>query len=581
MRSRQVYAIGGLIVLTVFAVAGLWEFLLEDRVLARLNPGYVAETADEHWRYVAVAVGASVVSLIAPLWLFNHLGARQARAEEALAESRERLKAFAENPDWVWEIDETGVYTYASSRVHDFLGYTPEEVIGKAPFDLMPPDEAARMAKEFAAITSERRSFSLLENVTLHRDGHRVFMETSGVPIFDKRGAFRGYRGIDRDITARKQAEAAVRESEARFAKAFQASPAAMAISEIDDGRLLDANAMWLSLWGFTRGEAIGKTAVELHNWADLEQRAIFVERLKRDGSIRDFEAIFLTKGGQERTVLLAGETIEIGGEPRLLLVFHDITERQSMERRLRHVQKMEVVGQLAGGTAHDFNNLLQIIQSSIDLAQSQLDKDDRIHIYLENAMEAARRGGRLTHQLLSFSRKETLNPEIVRPAALIEGLLDLIRRSLGETIEVETRLERDLPTVRIDPHGLENALVNIAFNAKAAMPDGGRLTIAAGRRHVEQEIAGAGGADSPPAGDYVEINLTDTGCGMTPDVLEHAFEPFFTTREVGEGSGLGLSMVYGFARQSGGIVTLESEPGRGTRVCLMLPTAAKEPSDA
>jgi len=237
----------------------------------------------------------------------------------------------------------------------------------------------------------------------------------------------------------------------------------------------------------------------------------------------------------------------------------------------------MEVVGQLAGGTAHDFNNLLQIIQSSIDLAQSQLDKNDRIQIFLENALEAARRGGRLTHQLLSFSRKETLNPEIVRPAALIEGLLDLIRRSLGETIEVETRLEEGLPAVKVDPHGLENALLNIAFNAKAAMPGGGKLTIAASRRRVERDIVGIGGAESLAAADYLEISLTDTGCGMTPDVLEHAFEPFFTTREVGEGSGLGLSMVYGFARQSGGAVTLESEPGRGTRVCLMLPTAAKE----
>jgi len=579
MQSRQVFTLGGLVVLTVFAVASLWEFLLEDRVLARLDPGYVAETAGVHWRYVAVAVGASVVSLIAPLWLFTRFGTRRARAEEALAESRERLKAFAENPDWVWEIDEAGVYTYASPRVRDFLGYAPEEVIGKTPFDLMAPDEAIRVAGEFAALMAERRPFSLIENVTLHKDGHRVFMETSGVPIFDPRGAFRGYRGIDRDITARKRAEAAVRESEERFSKAFQASPAAMAISEIDGGRLLDANAMWLSLWGYTRDEAVGKTAIELHNWADMEHRAKLIERLKREGSIRDFEATFLTKTGEQRTVILAGEMIEIGGEQRLLLVFHDITERQSMERRLRHVQKMEVVGQLAGGTAHDFNNLLQIIQSSIDLAQSQLDKDDRIHIFLENAKEAARRGGRLTHQLLSFSRKETLNPEIVRPAALIEGVLDLIRHSLGETIEVETRLDGDLPTVKVDPHGLENALLNIAFNAKAAMPGGGRLTIAAGRRRVEQEAKEAEGADNLPAADYVEISLTDTGCGMTPDILEHAFEPFFTTREVGEGSGLGLSMVYGFARQSGGTVTLESEPGRGTRACLMLPTVAKEPN--
>jgi len=572
MQPRQIYAMGGLVVLSVFVVAALWEFLLEPR----LAPGDPPETAADNWRYIGVAVGASMVSLILPIWLSLRQNTRQDQTERALAESRERLKAFAENPDWVWETDAAGLYTYASPRVRDFLGYAPEEVIGKTPFDLMPPDEVARVAGEFDAIAAERRPFSLLENIALHKDGRRVFMETSGVPIFDEAGVFRGYRGIDRDITDRKRAEAAVRESEERFSKAFQASPAAMAISQIDDGRLLDANAMWLALWGHTREEAIGKTAVELRNWADMEQRAIFVDRLKREGSIRDFEATFLTRAGRERTVVLAGEVIEIGGQPRLLLVFHDITERQAMERRLRHVQKMEVVGQLAGGTAHDFNNLLQIIQSSIDLAQSQLDKGDRIHIFLENALEAARRGGRLTHQLLSFSRRETLNPEIVRPAALIEGLLDLIRRSLGETIEVETRLEEGLPVITVDPHGLENALLNIAFNARAAMPDGGRLTIAAGRRRLEREMPVGSGGDSLPAADYLEIVLTDTGCGMARDVLEHAFEPFFTTRGVGEGSGLGLSMVYGVARQTGGNVTLESEPGRGTRVCLMFPTAGE-----
>lgn len=573
MRPRQILGLGGLVVLTVFAVAVLWEFLLEDRVWRFLAAARAAETTEGSWPDIGLAVGAAVVSLIVPVWLALRHAARQGRLERDLAESRERLKTFAETSDWVWEIDEAGVYTYASPRVRDFLGYAPEEVIGKTPFDLMPPDEAARIATQFAAIASARRPFSLIENIALHKDGRRVFMETSGVPIFDERGAFRGYRGIDRDITDRKRAEEALRESEERFSKAFRASPAAMAISQLDDGRLLDANARWLSLWGHTRDEAIGKTAVELRNWADMDERARFVERLRRDRSIRDFEATFLTRNGEERTVILAGEIIEIGGEPRLLLVFHDITERQSMERRLRHVQKMEVVGQLAGGTAHDFNNLLQIIQSSVDLAKTQIDKDDRVQIFLENALEAARRGGRLTHQLLSFSRKETLNPVIVQPAALIEGLLDLIRHSLGETIEVEARLEAGLPAVIVDPHGLENALLNVAFNARAAMPGGGRLTIAAGRRRLEREMVV--GADSLPPGDYVEISLTDTGCGMTPDVLEHAFEPFFTTREVGEGSGLGLSMVYGFARQSGGTVTLESEPGRGTRACLMLPATA------
>jgi len=310
-----------------------------------------------------------------------------------------------------------------------------------------------------------------------------------------------------------------------------------------------------------------------------MNQRAVFIDQLKRDGANRDFEARFRTKTGEERTVLLGGETIEINGQTCLLLAFHDITERLFLERQLRHVQKMEIVGQLAGGTAHDFNNLLQVIQANLDLIGRGQNEGEEIPRMIESAKNAVRRGARLSQQLLAFSRRQTLRPETVNPNELIEGTVGLLKHTLGEDIEIATSLAADCGSITIDSHGLENALLNLALNARAAMPKGGRLTVRSANRHLDDEIVTE--EATLPVGDYVEIAVIDTGCGMPPEILARAFEPFFTTKEVGQGSGLGLSMVYGFALQSDGHVTLESEVGKGTTVRMIFPTVAAMGEDA
>jgi signal transduction histidine kinase len=317
---------------------------------------------------------------------------------------------------------------------------------------------------------------------------------------------------------------------------------------------------------GFSRDEVIGKTSLELGCWGGA-QRAAFIDRLREEGSFRGFEATVVTKGGRERRVVLAGETIDDG---RMLLVFHDITERLQMESRLAHAQKMEAVGQLTGGIAHDFNNLLQIIHARLEIVGSALRADHPVQGHVENALAAAQRGGKLTQQLLAFSRRQILRPQAVDPNGLIEGMLKMLGRTLGEDIEIETRLAAEVPSITIDPHGLESAVLNLALNARAAMPKGGRLTVQTAPKSLERNLVVDD--ETLPAGPYVEVSVADTGCGMTAEVLEHAFEPFYTTKGVGEGSGLGLSMVYGFTRQSGGYVTLESEVGRGTTVRIMLP---------
>jgi len=249
-----------------------------------------------------------------------------------------------------------------------------------------------------------------------------------------------------------------------------------------------------------------------------------------------------------------------------------EAAEREAAEAQLRQVQKMEAVGQLTGGIAHDFNNMLAVVVGGIDLALRRLNGPRReVMMHLNNAMEGATRAAALTRRLLSFARSEPLLPERVDSTDLIGGMSDLLDRTLGERIRIEVDLGRDAWPIYVDPHQLENAIVNLAVNARDAMEGEGLMRIATENVRLSANQVG----DIRP-GEYVKISVTDTGCGMTPDVLDRAFEPFFTTKPVGKGTGLGLSQIFGFAHQSGGEVGIESQVGRGTTVAIYLPRTEK-----
>jgi signal transduction histidine kinase/ActR/RegA family two-component response regulator len=251
-----------------------------------------------------------------------------------------------------------------------------------------------------------------------------------------------------------------------------------------------------------------------------------------------------------------------------------EAAEREAAEAQLRQVQKMEAVGQLTGGIAHDFNNMLAVVVGGIDLARRRLNGPRReVMAHLENAMEGATRAAALTRRLLSFARSEPLLPERVEPGELVGTMSDLLDRTLGERIRVKVDAARSTWPVYVDPHQLENAIVNLAVNARDAMEGVGRLAI-----RTENVNVSANEVGDIRAGEYVRISVTDTGCGMPPEVKERAFEPFFTTKPVGKGTGLGLSQIFGFAHQSGGEVGIESEVGKGTTVSLYLPRSRAEP---
>ncbi len=381
-------------------------------------------------------------------------------------------------------------------------------------------------------------------------------------------------------VRQRKLSDLAVQESETRLRAIMDNAPAAIFLKDCN-GVILAANKTFLARRDIELDQIVGKTTHEVNDKAVADE-VIRQERIVMEsGEPQTFEVIRNLPGIGDRSLMVVrfpviapdGRNVGVGG------ISIDVTDRAVIERQLVQAQKMEVVGQLTGGVAHDFNNLLQVIESSLELAQLELSRSQAVDCakvadILENALLAGQRGASLTQKLLAYSRKQTLRPQKIDAQSLIDGLKALLTRTLGEDIRIETEIENG-QSVLVDETGLTNALLNLAVNSRAAMPQGGTLTISVANRRfdrgmkLENEVL--------PAGDYVEFAVTDTGVGMPADVSKRAFEPFFTTKEVGEGSGLGLSMVYGFARQSGGNVSIESEPGKGTTVRILLPHAGSE----
>ena len=309
---------------------------------------------------------------------------------------------------------------------------------------------------------------------------------------------------------------------------------------------------------------------------AQRDEIAAAMADAARTGAL-DIECAILGADGSRRWISKKGRMrFAADGTPeRMTGVVADITTRKEADAQLAQAQKMDAIGQLTGGVAHDFNNLLTPIVGSLDLVRRRHKDDERTQRMVGGAMQAAERAATLTQRLLAFARRQALQPKAVDVGALIEGLVDLIRRSLGPTIKVVIESVDDLPSARVDPNQLELALLNLAINARDAMPGGGQLTITVGGATVDDR-----NAIGLSAGRYVRILASDTGIGMDKATLARATEPFFSTKGVGKGTGLGLSMIHGLAAQSGGTLTLASEPGRGTRVELWLPATQEEPAE-
>jgi PAS domain S-box-containing protein len=377
-------------------------------------------------------------------------------------------------------------------------------------------------------------------------------------------------------VLARDKAEQALRASEERFRSVFDNSPSAIFLKD-REGRFRLVNPQFEKWYGVPAADVIGKTSYDIYPKAYADMFVGLEREAMAAGETRERELQIPFADGREYTAILTkfpvrgadGQMIGVG------TINTDITERKRLEERLRQSQKMQAIGQLAGGVAHEFNNLLMAILGCTELLEEKLQDDKSQRRYAETIKNAALRGGRLAHQLVSYSRKRPLFPKAVDLNELVLGMATMLRPILGETIEFGTEFGEDLWATKADPGGLQDVILNLAINSRDAMPEGGRLTI--GTENLCLDEAQFGDDLDLKPGDYVVLVVRDTGCGMGPEVIERAFDPFFTTKDVGEGTGLGLSMVHGFAKQSGGFVRIESEQGQGTTVTFFLPRTGEE----
>jgi PAS domain S-box-containing protein len=505
-------------------------------------------------------------------------------AEQAARESDQRFRQLTElSPALIWFSNSGGKLTYLNQHYYDLTGSTPEQALGDGWKTAVHPDDLPRIC----AAWRDARACEVPYDVEFRlqrRDGAYRWYRSQATAQRDEAGRIIGWLGSNADITPMKEAEQVLRASAEALEQQVQErtrdrdrmwrlSSDVMLVANFD-ARIEAVNPAWTTLLGWAPEELVGSDFMALVHPEDVAPTLAEVGRLAEGLTTLRFENRYRHKDGSyrwlswtavpdERFIHAVGRDVQAEKEQAEAL-------RQA-EEALRQSQKMEAVGQLTGGIAHDFNNLLTGITGSLELlgtriTQGRLNGLDR---YITTAQGAANRAAGLTHRLLAFARRQTLDAKPTDANKLIRDMEDLIRRTVGPEIAVSAKLEPDLWTTLCDPNQLENALLNLCINARDAMPDGGQLTIQSRNSQVDARTAQRRDMQS---GEYVVISVTDTGTGMPPDVIARAFDPFFTTKPLGQGTGLGLSMIYGFAKQSGGQVRIASEESRGTTMRLYLP---------
>ena len=500
------------------------------------------------------------------------------KSETVLRKSEEKFRKALRNIHevvysiMVTEIATGGSVELVSDHVRDILGYEPDEFLGDSTlwFRILHPEDVPGVIEATNQIVSSKRPGSRVYRLRHKTTGEYLWFEDSVSPEFDDSGNLNAIFGVARDITERKRAEEALQASEGKYRQIVETANEGIWMLD-PDGKTIFANRQMAQMLGCSEEELSRLSVFDFTYDSDLADARARTERIRLGVAIQH-DIRYRRKDGSELWALVNSMPVldATGKNAGTLGMLSDITDRKLLENQFRQAQKMEAVGQLAGGVAHDFNNLLGVIIGYSELVEESLKQDDPLRHKIEEIKKAGQRGASLTRQLLAFSRQQVLEPMILNLNSVVADVHKMLQRLIGADIELITNCQPNLALVKVDRGQIEQVIMNLAVNARDAMPNGGKLKIETANVDLD-EFYGRQHAPLVP-GSYVMLVVADTGIGIDAETQTHIFEPFFTTKEQGKGTGLGLATVYGIVKQSNGYVWVYSEVGQGTTFKIYLP---------